>query len=407
MLATVEATVLQPVLPAIAAEFPDKGGVQITMLATSVFITMMLFSLIITPLLARRFDKRPLILIAIAIYTIAGLLMLWFSTTYEAILISRLLQGACMGIATPLGVAVINNAYDGLTRMSMFGWANAFGAAVSIASGTIAGILAANNWRYIFLMYTIFIVVLLIQFMFLPHVPPETFGKDKEKIKIHYTGKQVIKLVMVSGYVYAFMLCTIVVSIKSTFVIEERQLGNVALLAGIFLSVSGIFNVLSGVVYGFLARGLKKFLPAFTAGCIAFSALLLFFANSITLLYIAAAINGFGAGVSAPMQNDKITAVGPPQNATFSAGIVNFLVGAGIFSGTFMELIYEKFVENTAVNMMLCSAVAFGIITLFSVVYAIVNPLKGINYQEQLDAGLIKPEPDVAGGDSGAPSGLG
>jgi MFS family permease len=266
----------------------------------------------------------------------------------------------------------------------MFGWAQGFSSGVGAVSTILAGVLAAYDWRLIFWIYAIFILILALQFGYLPKMPPVDTpdgepGAAPAKVKVSYTTKQYIKLACVLLYAICMMLFSVVITLKLSFIVMERQLGDPT-LAGVGQSLSGVVAVFAALFYGVLSRKLGRYLMVVLPFVLLIDCLVFFYADSPALIIVAAAINGISSGLLPPLYYEKATAIGPPPNSAFAAGLVNGIVGLALFFGAFIEVFYGLFVEATTSNLFLCAAVSFAVVVVVMLLYAVFNPFKGVNY---------------------------
>jgi MFS family permease len=167
-----------------------------------------------------------------------------------------------------------------------------------------------------------------------------------------------------------------------SFVIEEKALGT-ATLAGMATSCFGVGAIIAGVTYGILDKVFKKFMLAICPAFVAIGSLLLWQSTSAGVLLASVVIAGTGMGWSQPLFGDKVTKIGPPENGTFAGGLSQGVTGIGLFVAAFMEVFYALFVEPTAVNLVFCTMIAFGVMTVIGFIYAATDPLKGVNWSEQ------------------------
>ena len=391
MLITVETLLVSPALADIAKAFPDAAGSAIGMIMTMPFIPMVIMAAFITPQLAKKFDKKTLILVACVVYIFAGTAGAYLNDSVGQLILMRAVLGIPLGITGPLCIAIINQLYTGLERKNMFGFANAVSSLLSIFLLLFAGWLAAQSWKYVFLSYLLFIIVLLLLAIFLPKLPAQVEEEGASgKTKIVYTPKQKAKLTFVVLFAFAGLMCSFVIQVQTSFIVDEKGLGG-AQLAALVISVFGIGQIISGFLYGVYSLIFKRFCLVLLPALIALGCYIMFLATNVPMLIIGILVAGIGAGINNPLVNDKVTAIGPIQNGAFAGGLIMAATGIGVFLSVFMIDFYALFVEPTAVNLIWCTVVMHIIITAIVLVYVLWNPFKGVNYVREDEQSIDTP----------------
>jgi DHA1 family bicyclomycin/chloramphenicol resistance-like MFS transporter len=163
-----------PALPAIAGDFKvslvvAQQSLTIYMFA---FATMTLFY----GMLSDSFGRRPVILIALAIYLV-GTIGVGCSTTVFSLMLFRLIQGLCAGAGSVIANAIINDLFVEREAERMTSYVSMlFGLAPAIAPIFGGYIQVGFGWRAIFLFIAIFAAVLLAACL---RVLPESLPPEK------------------------------------------------------------------------------------------------------------------------------------------------------------------------------------------------------------------------------------
>lgn len=137
---------------------PGLGDIQATLGATAseaaMTLTLFLLGFAVAPLvlgpLADRYGRRPILLVGLTIFTIAGFGCA-FAPTTAALLGFRVLQGIGAGASAMLPMVIVRDLFSGArarTRMSYVTLVLGIGPIVAPALG--AGILALSGWRAIY-----------------------------------------------------------------------------------------------------------------------------------------------------------------------------------------------------------------------------------------------------------------
>lgn len=118
--------------------------------------------------LAYKLTKKNLGLIAIAIVAVFGLLPAFYSSSLNLILASMVLIGFGLGIITNVGPILTQQYFDGEDRASVLGWAMSVNNIGMMGFSAIGGILGATNWRNLFWVYGISIIVFVLVLFLVP-----------------------------------------------------------------------------------------------------------------------------------------------------------------------------------------------------------------------------------------------
>lgn len=282
-------SVTTPGLAAIATAFPDASPTLVKMIGTIPSLMMCLFSLV-TGWLTTKLSLKKCIMISAGLITL-GAIPAFFGDIY-VILISRFFFGAGYGMIMVLASAIITDLFEGSLRTTLMGWKTAVGAIAGIVFPMLGGVLAAISWRYAFLGMLLTIPVLALVLIFLP----DTGAKEKkQQAEGQFTPS--LWILMVVGFCLNILFFTFMVDMS--FVVTGEGLGTAA-DAGSVLSMFSAFTVISGFVYSVCNKILKKAMPAVAALLLGLGMMVALYANSILMLYVAAAIFGVGFGFMNP-----------------------------------------------------------------------------------------------------------
>lgn len=381
-LLNVEVALVNTALAEIRNAFPDVDTVMISLVYTFPMFIMIFMNFFVVPFLAKRYNKKHLVIFAVAVYAAAGVGGAFVTSTIYHILAMRLLVGIGAGISAPLCGAIINELYDGLEKTSMLGWANSVSSLMTVVLLMIAGVLCTIRWEYTFFAYGFFFIILLMVSISLPSLPPPVSSESglnvRIKQKLTYAPMQKVKLFLVCLYGLIFMVIMMTLMIKFSLFIDDEKIGNaVVIAAGMSFLTAGI--ALSSAVFGFVERFFGRstiMLPPLLATLGAF---ILFEATGPYTAYTSMVIMGLAGGLNFPFLQTKALAIGTKDNGTFANSMILGVVNGGQFLAAFMEKAVGIFIEPTARNLIGFVAVAFIAISIVSAVYMITDPLKGVN----------------------------
>ena len=124
---------------------------------------------------------------------------------------------------------------------------------------------------------------------------------------------------------------------------------------------------------------------------VAFGAFVLFKATGPYITYLGMFTTGLSAGLILPFLQTKSLAIGTKENGAFANCMVIGIVNGGQFLSSFVEKAVGIFIEPTARYLMGFVTISFVIITIISVLYMILDPLKGMNASPENVATANKP----------------
>jgi MFS family permease len=152
---------LIPVLPALFGHFRDAPHAEwlVPMILTMPSLCVALFS---SPIgaAADRFGRRPILLVALVVFSVCGLLPLVFDGLY-AVIASRVLVGLAEGALLTVGNALLGDYFDGVERKRWLGLQTAIGPFVGTAYVLAGGFLGTWSWKGPFLLYALGLVFLI------------------------------------------------------------------------------------------------------------------------------------------------------------------------------------------------------------------------------------------------------
>ncbi len=376
-----EVTVVSTGMGEITKAFPDAGPILINLVYTFPILIMVLMNFFVVPPLAKRYDKKNLVLFALVLYIIGGLGGVFATGSIYHVIAMRTFVGLGAGIAAPLCGAIINELYDGLDKKNMLGWANGVDSLMAIILVTIAGYLCAIKWNYLFWIYSYFLIVIFMVATSLPSLPPPSAAEstEKKKVKLSYNGKQKFKLFLICLYEVAFTIFLVVMMMKLSIFIEiDAKIGNAIVSSrAISITTAGIF--IGSMIFGSTDKLFRRYTMLVSTLCVAIGTFMLFRSHSQTPLFIGCLIVGLGAGINLPVVQARALAIGVKADGTFANAMIIGIMNGGQFLATFVEKVVALFVEPTARNLMGSVSVAMIAITVVTLIYVVIDPLKGVN----------------------------
>ncbi|MHC8944238.1 MFS transporter [Advenella incenata] len=323
--------IIAPSLPAIETRFADSE--HIALLSRMVLTLPSLFVALSAPLagmLADRFGRKGLLVIAIALYGISGASGL-IADSLTALLIGRAVLGVAIGAIITLSTALIGDYFSGAERERYLGLQQAFvqlGGVVFVMSG---GLLAELHWRMPFVIYgTALVLIPAVIFCLTEPQRPRALQSTTR-----LTDAPVNWLVVGTVCLLAFLINVSFYTVPSQLQFHMQAL-NIYNASG-FGMVLGAFNLAGGMAalcFGGLKRRLDTtliFLLGFSLMAAGFG--LLSIASRFEGLVLANAILGAGLGIAMP--NVMSTAIA--HSAPALRGRIAGMAATSIFIGQFIS----------------------------------------------------------------------
>jgi DHA1 family bicyclomycin/chloramphenicol resistance-like MFS transporter len=149
-----------PSIPAIGREF--KVGPLAVQQTLSVFLFAFAFMMLFYGTLSDSFGRRPVIMIALAVYTLASLGAA-FAPSFGALLVFRTLQGLAAGSGSVIGAAIVQDRFSGAQAQKMMSHIMmVFGLAPAIAPVMGGWLHVHFGWRSTFYFLTAFGALMLV-----------------------------------------------------------------------------------------------------------------------------------------------------------------------------------------------------------------------------------------------------
>ena len=148
-------TAMAPAIPPMMDHFKDvpHADVLVPLTITLPFLAMAIFAPI-AGLLADRFGRRPVILIAAALYVVAGVAP-YFLSDLKVIMGTRFVVGMAEAAVQTLGYALLGDYFKGADRVRWVTWqVPILSVAASVVTVAI-GALSEHSWRYPFAFYAV------------------------------------------------------------------------------------------------------------------------------------------------------------------------------------------------------------------------------------------------------------
>lgn len=321
-------TPVSPALPKIALAF--AGEPQAALLSRLVLTMPALFTVIGAPLagvIADRFGRRPLAILSVMFYFVAGISGFFAETLYQ-ILAGRAMLGLAVGGCLTAATTLITDYFSGEERAGMLGRQGAFSAGGGVIFIGLGGFLAEIGWRFPFLIYALALPVLVLSLAFLPEPKP---SDSRQELQDRKGGLPYGLLAILFGVSLGGTIGFFAPPVQMPFLLQgEFAVGGVG--AGLMLSLFAGFASLSAFNYARI-RSRVSYGGIFTLvfGVLGLSYIGVGLATSVALVAVAICFSGAAAGLLLPAINNCISEVTDSSNRARVLGVMSTATFLGQF----------------------------------------------------------------------------
>ncbi len=333
-------SLIAPALNALQTAFPDTPYATIRMIMSSMYLTVLIFSLV-SGKLGERVSRKLLVVIGLAIYGAMGIVGASLNTV-PGLMIARLVMGCGVGLVLPQSTAIIMTFYEGKAKDRNLGFASGIANLGSMIGSIIGGSLAAISWRYNFYAFAFAFVIMVLVILLVPATPVQKrdaaqASAVKEKIPR--------KFWFLAFGLFLIQVYSLVTPTNMAVFYLGEKIGPPALLGVTMALITGM-----GFVAGFVLPVARKLLKG---GLILFSCLLLGIgflvlaqATSVVMAMLAQILIGFGYGCIQPLifiENAKIASPAQIQKT-------NGMLSASLYLGCFMTSYIQQWIGSISGN---------------------------------------------------------
>lgn len=353
---------ISPALGLIEDAFPDASGTTIKLILTIPSIMIVPFSFLAS-YLTKKIQKRTIIMIGLVIYLIGGVGP-QFVSSIEMMLILRMILGIGVGLVMPMSMTLINDHYTGTERTKMMGFQSAFNNLGGIVTITLAGWLAAFNWRVPFNVYLLGLIIFILTFFF---VPKNELEKDTSE------SRQKSKLPLkVYGYSLAMggvMLVYYTIATNIALYLKESHIGGPD-LAGIVGACTTVGGMITSMMLIHVENMFKRYILPAMLLIMAVAFLTLSITHSVPLIMVSVVLIGTGQGALFPTIMLRVLDAVPMHLASRTIAWTSSMTFIGQFlSPVVMDGVGVLFNQQTIRFQYSAIALTVGIFAICSIFY--------------------------------------
>lgn len=325
--------IINPALDGIAAMFPEIPYGTVLLLATAPNLVVAFTSLMIGRIAGKRISYRSISALAGVGLVVTGMTP-FLLRNFWIILVCRILFGFFVGLATPLGNALIMRLYDGQERAKMLGIGSAMMCVAGIFYQIISGKTAVSDPRNAWLTHLIILIPTILILLFMPNVREdgaEDSGDSEKKGMEEKLPCSVYLLSVVFGITF---MAFYPLMLNMSSIVAVRQVGDAA-VSGNILTMYSLGGAIGGVVFGLLNQKAGKWtipvLYALLAGGLGICAV----SDSVIFLMIGTFCTGAAIFMLASAILDKVAEHVSQQQSAKASGVMMAIWNLGTFLSSF------------------------------------------------------------------------
>ncbi len=347
---------MAPVMPMIGKEFAGTPGADMLVrLMMSGLSAAMIVGALLSGMLASRVGQMRLLMVALVLYALSGS-AIFFLDNLHVMVACRMIQGVANAAAGVLVMALITTRVPPHLRDKWLGFFTVSGTfGVLLLFGAV-GALAAEGWRYTFLLFLIALPVALLIFLTLP-------AESQEERAATAAARAVPKSIPWTLTLFGVLAGGITTSISMymPYHLHNLGLGAPETLAMLMIGGAAMAGV-SSLSFGWIRKRFSAHHVFFGGfGMAGLGIALLASSSSLPLAAAGMMIQGFGLGALMPNIFSAAAAATPADRRAHMLGFVR----AGFYTGPLLlqpvlELVSVRAGEQGALFAIALACVAGG-----------------------------------------------
>lgn len=287
------ASVVGAAIAAIAKSFPKEPISKVQMLSTIPQLGQVIATLLFT-WLTYKLTRKNIGLLAIIFVIAGGLLPVFFNSDLNIILACMIAIGFGTGLISNIGPVLVQDHFEGEERATVMGWQVGFNNIGMMAMTAIGGVLGSSNWRNLFWVYAVGVVIFLAAYFLIPQDKRLTRETNKEgKPSMWATLKNVNKMA------YIYLAITFFTSIAMTMFMANQSIvlfgkGLGTGYTGLVTAVGNIGGVLTAIFLGKIRKFTKTNTIAYGFIAFALSFVCVLFFNNVVMHILGNMFSGMG-----------------------------------------------------------------------------------------------------------------
>jgi len=380
-----ELSVVAPILGSVAAAFPNASTFQLQLIVIMPFFASIPMS-VVAGKLAKRFDKKNLIIMGLLIYGLTGMLP-FLAHTMNQILICRLLTGVGVGLVLPLPNAMIAEHFEGTQRQRMLGLATAVANIANVLDSIAVGFILLLGWRFPFLAFSVCLIIMVVAIFGLPKSDPKK--QQVDVVDHHMPSKDIPKIAyaLVAFMAINWLFFAFNITNMALFMVTEKI--GLPWMIGIGICLPGLASILSGAIFPNFYNKTKNYIVSISVAIFAIGYVVMYFTHSFATQSIANMLIGFGSGMLTPYILNLTSQKVEKAHRDAAYGLVTSGIHIGFLAAPFAQLAIATILKNESFRFLYgFSAIMLIIATIVALFVAIKMPIQ-IAEEVALDEGIV------------------
>ncbi|MCZ3587357.1 MFS transporter, partial [Lactobacillus gasseri] len=287
------ASVVGAAIAAIAKSFPKEPISKVQMLSTIPQLGQVIATLIFT-WLTYIMTRKNISLVAILFVIIGGLIPAFYNSNLNIILACMIAIGFGTGLISNVSPVLLQEHFEGEARAIVMGWSVGVNSVGMMAFTAIGSALGSTDWRNLFWIYAVGVVILLVTYFMVPQDTRLKREKNSSgKASIWATLKNVNKLA------YIYLLITFFTSIAMTMFMANQSIvlagkGMGTGYTGLVTALGNIGGIITAALLGKIRKFTKNYTIAYGFIAFALSFICVLFFNNIVMHIIGNMFSGMG-----------------------------------------------------------------------------------------------------------------
>lgn len=278
-------------LPEMLKEFNEhlRSSVEL-LLSVPAFAMMVMIAL--SPILSKYINERIMVSMGLFIFGITGIIPTFFSS-YEIILVSRILTGVGIGLVNARAVSMIGERFSGNLQQKLQGIRCSMETLGQATLTLVAGQLLYLGWNYSFLIYGIAFIILFLYLTFVPTIQSTSANIDRTNDYTYKVSGKEWKFIILSSLLGGLMVsASVMISLRIPSYIVESGIGT-AVNGATILSISTFAGFLGGLAFGSLIKKLNIILLPLSMCIAAVGLIAITFAGNLAIMALGASLSSF------------------------------------------------------------------------------------------------------------------
>ncbi|WLG53529.1 MFS transporter [Pseudomonas sp. FP1742] len=320
------AVLLAPVLPRMQVYFANTPGAAVLVPVALTLPALMIALLApFAGMIADRTGRKPLLLVAMLIYTLCGTLPLWLDSL-QAIVLSRAGIGVAEAAIMTCCTALMGDYYSGGRRERLFALQMVATSLSAVLFMAIGGQLGQDSWRTPFALYAVGLVLLPLMALWLWE-PRALVAAEAAQSRLPWRGLlPLLVLALLAG------MSLFIVPVQAGYLLNLLGV-DAPQQIGMTMGGNQVGVVLGALSFRLIGRARSSWLLLLAFLLAGSGGLLMAGAGSHGLVSLAVFINGLGIGLMLPTLITRVMA----QVGFSQRGRASGLFTAAIFAGEFVS----------------------------------------------------------------------